>query len=155
MWHLICDTLHVTHDKAKVSPLSWRAILYMVFICIFWVFRDIILGKARKSMLVERNMDCLMIQNASFKVQKCFFFKLAAAVFCIKNLASVMLPVLAFEYKKIYIFFWFMRHKFWPKIAYSGTCWIQWFWSIKTLELTCFVYIWLVWHMLIFLIQYD
>ena len=106
-----------------------------------------------------KNYGCLMIQKVSFKVQKCKNWP--HQFFHTKILASVISPVLAF--KILITYFWFMTRTFLPKIAYSGTCWIQWGFPVVVnwdlgADLFC-IYIWLIWHILdkcyFFLIQYD
>ena len=59
-------------DEVKFPLVSWRTILYMVFICIILVFMDVILRKVRKvrkSILVEKIIACPVIQKVLFKTQ--------------------------------------------------------------------------------------
>ena len=50
-------------DTAKLFPLSWRTILFKVFICLFWLFIDVIPRYARKTLLDETIMACLIIKK--------------------------------------------------------------------------------------------
>ena len=113
-------TLDFSFYKAKLSLLSWQTILCMVFICIILVFMDVMPGNAKESLKKHACLKhyCLPYYSKS-ALQNPKRSKLTASIFYIKNLPSMMFPVLAFL---VSFFLLLKRHQSIPTKAHYATC---------------------------------